>query len=627
MRRPFWKTSTALTLSLSLLQPMHLAAQASPALEACRADPDGEGCDALLLQAEMCAADPGLEGCAALLGLAAEADPEPEPEPEPEAEPEPEPDPDVEPELEPEPEPEAAAEPEPEPEAEADPEPDAPADIEPEGETVPEAAVTEPEATEEEAPAAPEVTAPLAEPTPETAPETAPEMEAEAAPETAPDTAPEAEPAEPATEIAPEVVPVEDTAPVEAFVPPPEPAPEPTAEEAAILEQIAAEPEVSEALETLGRALELPAVPLAVAEDADDAEVAPALPAAAAALADGPVDEAVDDAVEVIEQVLTEETTRSADEDFVGGLSTRAAQRAERDRGLTDLQRAGLVALGTLAVGMLVSNNRVVARADDRVVVDRGGGDLAIWKDDDALLRRPGVNERVQRFGDGSTLTTLDRPDGTQIITVRDATGRVLRRERVELDGSRLQLFDDTRPVRPVQVAQLPPPRLAEVRIRPGTDPALFAAILAESERRDLGRSFSLTQVREIRELRELAPEITTEPITFETGSAVVRPSEAAKLVDLGRIMAALIAENPRELFLIEGHTDATGGAALNLALSDRRAESVALALTQYFGVPPENMVVQGYGKRFLKVPTLEAEPANRRVAVRRISWLVDGSG
>jgi len=49
----------------------------------------------------------------------------------------------------------------------------------------------------------------------------------------------------------------------------------------------------------------------------------------------------------------------------------------------------------------------------------------------------------------------------------------------------------------------------------------------------------------------------------------------------------------------------------------------VALALTEYFDVPPENMVVQGYGERFLKIPTLEGERQNRRVAVRRITDLI----
>ena len=87
--------------------------------------------------------------------------------------------------------------------------------------------------------------------------------------------------------------------------------------------------------------------------------------------------------------------------------------------------------------------------------------------------------------------------------------------------------------------------------------------------------------------------------------------------------MQDLLDENPGEMFLIEGHTDATGKAAMNLALSDRRAESVALALTEYFDIPPENMVVQGYGESELLIDTQNDERRNRRVAVRVITPLL----
>ena len=86
------------------------------------------------------------------------------------------------------------------------------------------------------------------------------------------------------------------------------------------------------------------------------------------------------------------------------------------------------------------------------------------------------------------------------------------------------------------------------------------------------------------------------------------------------------IEASPSEVFLIEGHTDAVGSASYNLALSDRRAESVALALSEYFDVPPENMVVQGYGEADLKIRTATAERENRRAAVRRITDLLTGS-
>ena len=102
-----------------------------------------------------------------------------------------------------------------------------------------------------------------------------------------------------------------------------------------------------------------------------------------------------------------------------------------------------------------------------------------------------------------------------------------------------------------------------------------------------------------------------------------VAPEQAANLRGLANEVLSKIQSNPREVFLVEGHTDAVGDAAYNLALSDRRAESLALALNEYFGVPVENMVVQGYGEQFLKIQTPTDERANRRATVREITNLL----
>jgi outer membrane protein OmpA-like peptidoglycan-associated protein len=147
---------------------------------------------------------------------------------------------------------------------------------------------------------------------------------------------------------------------------------------------------------------------------------------------------------------------------------------------------------------------------------------------------------------------------------------------------------------------------------------------LPRSRRNAPAARFSLRQIREIPQVRALAATIDVEPVTFASGSAAIAASEARNLADLGRVMQDLLELKTRaEVFLIEGHTDATGRAAMNLALSDRRAESVALALTEYFDIPPENMVVQGYGETELLIDTQANEPLNRRVEVRVITPLM----
>jgi hypothetical protein len=116
---------------------------------------------------------------------------------------------------------------------------------------------------------------------------------------------------------------------------------------------------------------------------------------------------------------------------------------------------------------------------------------------------------------------------------------------------------------------------------------------------------------------------IDLDDINFEFGSWEVDPSEYGKLERVARAMQRVIARNPNEVFMIEGYTDAVGSPEDNLSLSDRRAESVAEVLTEEFQVPFENLVTQGYGEDYLKVPTQQAERLNRRVAVRRITPLL----
>ncbi|MGY6696371.1 MAG: OmpA family protein [Roseinatronobacter sp.] len=419
---------------------------------------------------------------------------------------------------------------------------------------------------------------------------------------------------------APELV-IEET-PEEEFVAPVEVAREPDADERAILDRLMDNPEIADAVSVLGAALGLQS-----AADADPE--AERQPSATRDLMDG--SEQGDESVaEVIEEAITTEQLRSSREDFASRLSidfdaTTAQPSANRDR--RDLERAGLAALGALAVGMIINQNRVVARSDERVVVDQGQGDLQLWRDDDAILLQDGSTRRIERFNDGSTRTRWERLDGTEVVTIRDATGRVLRRERILADGTIVELIDDTRAISPIIVSELPPIRTRELRVSERTDPELALAMLqqAEEDARAMDRSFSLRQIRETRELRELLPLLSPDPITFETNRANVRAEEVSKLLQVGRLIERLIATNPREVFLIEGHTDATGPAAFNLALSDRRAESVALALTEFFDIPPENLVVQGYGERHLRIPTLSSEERNRRVAIRRITPLLGG--
>lgn len=337
-----------------------------------------------------------------------------------------------------------------------------------------------------------------------------------------------------------------------------------------------------------------------------------------------------------VTETITEESARTSAEEFAAAPTALADGKKS---GLSDLEKAGLLVLGALAVGAIIKNNReaaadttvstmgpqesrVVSNTGDRVIVLQPDGTYRVLKDDDTIIRRPGSTVRTETFRDGSTRTIVERQDGTQVVTIRDATGRVLRRATYDDLGREVILIDDLAEEEVVVIRDLPRPN-KRIVISSKDEDTVLKRELAALEADRAGRKFSLRQIREIQEVRALAATIDVEPVKFASGSAAVGAQEARNLADLGRVMQELLDENPREVFLIEGHTDATGKAAMNLALSDRRAESVALALTEYFDIPPENMVVQGYGETELLIDTQESEVANRRVEVRVITPLM----
>ncbi|ROU03593.1 OmpA family protein [Histidinibacterium lentulum] len=363
------------------------------------------------------------------------------------------------------------------------------------------------------------------------------------------------------------------------------------------------------------------------------AEAPAAAPPAAPRAADRPTPPpaaAREDAepVEVGTEEVTEADTRDSTEDFpnlVAGESagTGAAADGGDRSGLSAFERAVILGLGAVAVGSILSSGEeVVANTGDRLVV-REGDELYVLKNDDVILRQPGSEIRTQTYEDGSTRTVITRPDGVEVVTLRAADGTVLRRVRILPDGTRTVIFDDTAQVPPVDVSALPAPPAGEARRLTATDTEALRRALATRTTPGIDRAFSLRQIRQIYEVRVLAPEIELDAINFRTGSAAIPPSEAEDLSLIGRIIAAIIDEDPDSVFLVEGHTDAVGDAAYNLALSDRRAESVALALTEYFDVPPENLITQGYGESRLRIETEAAEPANRRAVVRNITPLL----
>lgn len=273
--------------------------------------------------------------------------------------------------------------------------------------------------------------------------------------------------------------------------------------------------------------------------------------------------------------------------------------------------------------------DRLVIREGDRTIVRDGGRSFIRHNEADRFA--VGARDvRVSRRN-GETTTIVVRPNGVQIISITDRDGDLIRRVRRDSNGREIVLIDNRFAGRRgrdhdwrVDVRR---PRYRGRRDRYVVDAgranledilwALTAAPIATLDRR-----YTLEEVRYSDPLRDYMPRVDLD-IHFDSGSWQLTPDQIDKLSVIARGLNRAIDRDRQELYMVEGHTDAVGNPIDNLSLSDRRAESVAIALTEGFGVPPENLVTQGYGEDYLKVPTPGPSRVNRRVAIRRITPLV----
>jgi OmpA-OmpF porin, OOP family len=105
--------------------------------------------------------------------------------------------------------------------------------------------------------------------------------------------------------------------------------------------------------------------------------------------------------------------------------------------------------------------------------------------------------------------------------------------------------------------------------------------------------------------------------LSFESGSARLTPDALAQAGVFAR--ALLLPQLVTMHFRIEGHTDSVGGRAMNLDLSQRRAQTVADFLVSQ-GIARERLDVRGFGFDQPLPGTRTSAGENRRVEAVRTS-------
>jgi outer membrane protein OmpA-like peptidoglycan-associated protein len=112
---------------------------------------------------------------------------------------------------------------------------------------------------------------------------------------------------------------------------------------------------------------------------------------------------------------------------------------------------------------------------------------------------------------------------------------------------------------------------------------------------------------------------VTIGDVLFGTDRAELTPNGLATV----RKLADIMTQNPDRTVMVEGFTDSTGTASHNKDLSERRAASVAQALTG-LGVPRERVAMRGYGEAF---PVASNDSASNRQLNRRVEIVLSNQG
>lgn len=105
--------------------------------------------------------------------------------------------------------------------------------------------------------------------------------------------------------------------------------------------------------------------------------------------------------------------------------------------------------------------------------------------------------------------------------------------------------------------------------------------------------------------------------ILFNTGKYSFKPGVTKKLDEI----IAIMNQFPKATFMVEGHTDSSGGAALNLRISEKRA----MAVRDYFvkkGISTERLEAKGFGEGspIADNKTRAGRTENRRVEIKVVN-------
>lgn len=237
-----------------------------------------------------------------------------------------------------------------------------------------------------------------------------------------------------------------------------------------------------------------------------------------------------------------------------------------------------------------------IARAEAFAERARREIDAADQRRSELLLRASRLEARqARRAAESALLNSVATQEEMQRARRQASISELEREEAALREQEARQEAEQARRVAEAQSAEV--------------DLARREADLASQQARSLQRRLEYMEYRQT----DRGVVVTLGDVLFAVGETELLPSAAQNLDDV----IELLETEPDKAIRIEGHTDSTGPAALNLRLSEERANAVRDALIER-GIDASRLNAVGMGEDFpiATNQTEEGRASNRRVDV-----------
>jgi outer membrane protein OmpA-like peptidoglycan-associated protein len=291
-------------------------------------------------------------------------------------------------------------------------------------------------------------------------------------------------------------------------------------------------------------------------------------------------------------------------------LELYEARNAVRIAKWTGADQWALDAFQRAKISLQNAEDEYLGRSTNKKTIQQNSRDAAQTAEDARLITVRKIEDK--QTADAQAAAQAREADAAAQAAEADRQRAAADQQRLAAEQAKAQSDADAQ-------RALEQQRAAEAASVAAAQQAQAQAAQAEAEKARL-REQLREQLNQVLETRESAGRliVNMSDVLFDFGQFTLKPGAKEKLAKISGILIS----HPGLTLEVDGHTDSVGSDAVNLTLSERRADTVRAYLVAQ-GVAPDTISAHGFGK---EQPVATNDTASGRQLNRRVEIVVAGS-